>query len=735
MTQQHPELDDEQAYVDFAYDCLEATKTSAWRLRDLHEPDLGGTMQARFERNAFDEALVKRLNELDLGDAALVFGRIDRRAEQPPSLGTAQTRGGTESFHIGRLAIADQNSEPVVVDWRAPVAEPFYRATGREPMGLQRRRHFAIEGRVILGIEDELFGDGHLGIGHDEGLTEVEAPGAGLRGYSTLLAALERGRTGTLGDIVATIQAEQDEIIRSPQAGVLVVQGGPGTGKTVVALHRAAYLLYTHRFPLEDQGVLVIGPNRVFLRYIERVLPSLGEAGVEQVVLADLVPNVRIAGAADVVAESQATRRIKGDARMSTLIDRAVGDRQRPLRDDLVVPFRAGFLRLTVEESARIVKAASRRFHRHNTGRRHVEGEFFAALAASSRSGDVSGGELRQELRGVPEVRAALERMWPVLTPAQLLHDLFGSRALLRLAARNVFDEAEIEALYRPRSDDVADVRWAASDVALLDDARDVLGPVPNRSGRINDADEIRTYGHIVVDEVQDLSPMQLKMIARRSLNGSLTVVGDLAQATGPWAPSSWSDVTDHLPDRRPSRVTGLSVGYRIPAQIMQLADGVMHAATPGLRAPRSVRDGDAVPEIVPVASPAHLGDAVAAATTALTSERSGMSVVVVVPDEMAGEISTALDAAGIAHGRAAATGLDAQVTVVPISLAKGLEVDGVVVVEPARIVASEIQGLRALYVALTRPTQRLTIVHAEPLPDPLAAGVDALVDGERIPA
>ena len=306
MTQQHPELDAEQAYVDFAYDCLETTKSSAWRLRDLSEPDLGGTMQARFERNAFDEALVKRLNELDLGDAALVFGRIDRRAEQPPSLGTAQTQGGTESFHIGRLAIADPNSEPVVVDWRAPVAEPFYRATGREPMGLLRRRHFAVEGRTIFGIEDELFGDGHLGIGHDEGLTEVDAPGAGLRGYSTLLAALERGRTGTLGDIVATIQAEQDEIIRSPHAGVLVVQGGPGTGKTVVALHRAAYLLYTHRFPLEDQGVLVIGPNRVFLRYIERVLPSLGEAGVEQVVLADLVPDVRIAGPAGAGAESDA---------------------------------------------------------------------------------------------------------------------------------------------------------------------------------------------------------------------------------------------------------------------------------------------------------------------------------------------------------------------------------------------------------------------------------------------
>ena len=389
MTQQHPELDAEQAYVDFAYDCLEATKSSAWRLRDLNEPDLGGTMQARFERNAFDEALVKRLNELDLGDAALVFGRIDRRAEQPPSLGTAQTQGGTESFHIGRLAIADQNSEPVVVDWRAPVAEPFYRATGREPMGLLRRRHFAVEGRTIFGIEDELFGDGHLGIGHDEGLTEVDAPGAGLRGYSTLLAALERGRTGTLGDIVATIQAEQDEIIRSPHAGVLVVQGGPGTGKTVVALHRAAYLLYTHRFPLG-------GPGGARHR-AEPGVPALHRAGA-----AVARRGGRRAGrarrprprrshspaAAEAGAESERRRAgSRATPRMSTLIDRAVGDRERPLREDLVVPFRAGYLRLTVEESARIVKAASRRFRRHNTGRRHVEGEFFAALAASSRIG------------------------------------------------------------------------------------------------------------------------------------------------------------------------------------------------------------------------------------------------------------------------------------------------------------------------------------------------------------
>ncbi len=341
MTQQHPELADEQAYVDYAYDCLERTKESAWRLRDLNEADLGGTFQARFERNAFDEALVKRLTDLDLGDAALIFGRIDRYAESPDA---------TESFHIGRLAVADGQSEPVVVDWRAPVAEPFYRATGREPMGLLRRRHFVVDGREVLGIEDELFGGGHLGVGHDEGLVADEPAGdvrSTISGYSTLLAALERGRTGTLGDIVATIQAEQDEIIRSPQAGVLVVQGGPGTGKTVVALHRAAYLLYTYRFPLEDQGVLVIGPNRVFLRYIERVLPSLGEAGVEQVVLADLVPDVRWARPGD-PGDTAAAARVKGDARMSDVIDKAVHDRERPLRTEVRVPFRTGFVRLTV---------------------------------------------------------------------------------------------------------------------------------------------------------------------------------------------------------------------------------------------------------------------------------------------------------------------------------------------------------------------------------------------------
>ncbi|MGZ4792017.1 MAG: HelD family protein, partial [Ilumatobacteraceae bacterium] len=632
----------------------------------------------------------------------------------------AETPDGLETFHIGRLAIADDESEPVVVDWRAPVAEPFYRATGREPMGLARRRHFAVQGRTLLGLEDELFGDGHLGVGHDEGLDGDErlGPDSGLRGYSTLLAVLERGRTGQLGDIVATIQAEQDEIIRSPQAGVLVVQGGPGTGKTVVALHRAAYLLYTYRFPLEDQGVLVIGPNRVFLRYIELVLPSLGEAGVEQVVLGDLVPDVEWARYGIDQPDSPLAAKVKGNIRMADVIDQAVTDRERPLRADVVVPFRTGYLRLRAEETQRIVRSAQRRFRRHNAARRWVENEIWSSMAATWREGNLSAHEVRDVVRSMPEIREAFERMWPLLTPAQLLHDLYGSKALLKLAAAKHLCEDEYLALYRPRLDDVNNVRWTDNDVALLDEARSYLGSKPNRNAAQNgqDPDEIRTYGHIVVDEVQDLTPMQLRMVSRRSLNGSMTVVGDIAQATGALAPNDWSDVLRHLPDQKPSRVIGLSVGYRIPAQIMTLANQVMLAATPTLRAPTSVRHSDHAPEFVHTTAD-DLLCGVAAATRSLTEEITDGTIAVVAPDSMVDSVSQALEAAGIEHGRATRTGLEQGVTVVPVSVVKGLELDGVVVVEPATIVAEEQQGLRALYVALTRSTRRLTIVHASELP------------------
>jgi DNA helicase IV len=723
MTAQHPDFDDEQAYISHAYACLERSREDAWKVRGLTEAGVGGTFQNRFERNAIDEQLVRRLTDLDLGDAALVFGRIDRQVDTPADT-HADTPNGVESFHIGRLAVADENRDPVVVDWRAPVAEPFYRATGRQPMGLARRRHFVVDGPTLLGIEDELFGEGHLGIGHDEGLDGAESGlvhSSGLRGYSTLMASIERGRTGQLGDIVATIQSEQDEIIRSPQAGVLVVQGGPGTGKTVVALHRAAYLLYTNRFPLEDQGVLVIGPNRVFLRYIERVLPSLGEAGVEQVVLADLVDDVAVGHD---VRESPEAARVKGDVRMIDVIDRAVLDRERPLRDDLVLPFRTGYVRLTATESERIVKAARRRFRRHNAGRKWVETEVWSSMASTWREAGAGPGELREALRGTDEMRMAFERMWPYLTPAQLLHDLFGSRALLRSAGQKYLSADEIDALFRERSSDVDSVRWSESDVALLDEAFVVLGPRPRKNGKIDESDEIRTYGHIVIDEVQDLTPMQLRMAARRSLSGSMTIVGDIAQATGAHAPSSWDDVLAHLPQPRSgrdelNRVIGLSVGYRIPGQIMELANRVMAVATPGLRAPSAVRLGPAPPSFVS-ATASTLLDRTVDETLALVDAVGGGNVAVVTPNDMADAVSDALSARGVDHGRANRSALDSGVTVVPVGLVKGLELDAVVVVEPTRIVAGEPQGMRSLYVALTRSTQRLSIVHAEELPAPL---------------
>ena len=703
MTQQHPELADEQRFVDHAYECLEQTRNDAWQIREMNEASTGGTFQARYERNAFDEVLVGRLTQLDLGDAALVFGRIDRMTESPEVF---------ESFHIGRIAVADSNREPVVVDWRAPVAEPFYRATGREPMGLVRRRHFAVQGREVLGIEDELFGAGHLGVGHDEGLDGTPASGAPqLRGYSTLLTVLSRGRTGQLGDIVATIQAEQDEIIRSSQQGVLVVEGGPGTGKTVVALHRAAYLLYTFRFPLEDQGVLVVGPNRVFLRYIEKVLPSLGEAGVEQVVLADLVR-----GHSFSAKDSENVARIKGDLRMAKIVVNSVGDRQRALRTDIEIGFGAGYLRLTRGESATIVREARRRFRRHNAAHHWVETEVVTAMIASSHNQELDLESTRDALREIKEFQAVINYMWPVLTPAELLHDLYSSKALMRLAAQKVCTPAEYETLYRQRALSLADAKFSDADVAVLDEALAVLGPRPRRSGRINEADEIRTYGHIVIDEVQDLSPMQLRMISRRSLNGSMTIVGDIAQATSAHAPASWQEVLAHLPKKNPSRIIGLTVGYRIPKQIMDLATQVMLAAAPNQVAPVSVREGDAAPKFVQCSSGELLAKLIDE-TNRLVTELSDGNVAIVCPDEMTEEICRALDSAKIVFGRAGASGIEFGLTVVPVSVIKGLELDGVVVVEPAKIVAAQTHGLRALYVALTRSTRRLSVVHSQALP------------------
>ena len=715
----HPEIEAEQAQIDRAYALLESSRQRATRLRDMVEVGRGGTRQARFERDVIEDTVAGRLSQLELGSSSLVFGRIDRSSKTAAD--TAETE---ETFYIGRLAVADEQQEPVVVDWRAPVAEPFFRATGGDPLGLLRRRHFVCRGRVLADLEDEIFDLDAL----DNGSADGDRPR--LQAHGALYAALEQRRDGQLRQVVATIQAEQDEIIRSPHKGILVCQGGPGTGKTIVALHRAAYLLYTHRFPLAGQGVLVVGPNRLFLRYVERVLPSLGEAGVHLFVLADLFnelfPDVRIR-----LADTPDVARTKGDVAMSRVIAKAVRDRQRPLRADLRLEFGLGYVTLTAATSRAIVAEARRRFRHHNAGRAYVEQAVYSAMSASHRRRP-DPAKLRERFARHPEVMAAFERMWPLLTPAQLLRDLYGSRALLRSAADGEFAEAQWAVLHRPRGDSDADYEWSDADVPLLDEAYAVLGP-RSRSRKRGSDTEVRTYGHIVVDECQDQPPMALRMIARRSLNGSMTLVGDIAQATSAVAPSGWEAILAHLPSGPVApRQAELTLCYRIPQPSLELANRVLATAAPGLAPPAAVRIDGAPPRFV-TASDGVVDGVAGAVLETVNSETAaldGGAMLVVSPSVCMDEIAAALAEAGVDFGRATAASRNAtgalhpRVTLAPVRLCKGLETDGVVVVEPAAIVAEEPQGLRALYVALTRATKRVAVVSSQPLPEPLRAGI-----------
>ena len=704
----HKDLGAEQAHFDHAYRRLDEMRARAEEMLRSALASEGGripTPAAIEERETAVRTALLRLEQLDIGREPLCFGRIDQV--------------GGDAFHLGRLAVASEEHDPLIVDWRAPVAEPFYRATGRHPLGLRRRRHFLAEGRRLLAIEDE-----HFAVEGEEPGEDGDEAGLGLVGTGVLLAALERSRTGRMRDIVATVQREQDEIIRAPLPGVLVVQGGPGTGKTAVALHRAAYLLYTHRFPLERQGVLVVGPNPLFLTYISHVLPSLGETGVALTTVEGLRPEVRARR-----TEPVEVSRVKGDARMARVISRAVKNRQRALHSEVEVGVEGHTVRLTRELTATVVAIAQRRPGTHNSRRRVVETQLWkrlhhqwqAAAERRERAGlgdslEMTVEDLRGHLRRRPEVLSALDRMWPVLTPQQLLHDLFGAPALIRLASHGVLDSDEERLLERPRSEAVAEVEWASADIPLLDEAAVLLGPVPDpkakrREGPADGAP--RGYGHIVVDEAQDLSPMALRMLARRSISGSMTIVGDLGQATGAIAPEQWDDVDSHLPGRH--RLALLTVNYRTPSEIMDLAAGVLAVAAPELSAPDSVRSTGEQPVIQEVAGPA-LAKEVADAAANFAVGDAGL-VGVICPPSLIGAVEDALQAAGVVYGEPDRGGLDETVTLVPVELCKGLEFDSIVVVEPSAVVEESAQGHRALFVALTRATQNLTVLHSHPLP------------------
>jgi DNA helicase IV len=759
------DIAEEQAFLARALAALDHMRDEARYLRDqaavAHMNEAGDLVQ----RDVVMNTALQRLDQLAIGDAPLFFGRIDYGQGGPES---------GASYHVGRLAVTDEELEPLVVDWRAPIAEGFYRATGVEPLGLARRRHISIVNNTVQSVEDEYFADSDGNISLPEGdAADLTADGLldgglALGGAGALLAALGRARTGRMGDIVATIQGEQDLIIRSPLPGILIVQGGPGTGKTAVALHRSAYLLFTHRVTLERQGVLVVGPNPLFLNYIENVLPSLGESGVTLSTISQLIVNVPVRG-----VEADEIAALKGDLRMARVISRAVRTRQRALRQDVVIAFGRGNVTLTVAASEDAVERARRRPGNHNSRRSALGRELATKLAADYRARyrleqhdeDGAADDIDDRIRRTPQFKAAMARMWPRLSGQELLHDLFGAPALIRAAGAGILTDDECALLVRERSEDLDDVRWTDADAALIDEARVVLGPrrrpravsrgenildgldldayAPDvRAAAVREATrlaptmhldrdeaEFQTYGHIVIDEAQDLSPMQLRVVKRRDLSGSMTIVGDMGQATTAASSASWDTVIEVLEPRRTVTRVDLSVSYRTPREVLDFAAPTLRAATPDLEPPQPVREVGYAPVVR--AAAADFAEALVDEVRRMTEQVAPGRIAVVVTAPRVGEICDLLTAAGLVALNATTSGgdaLSAPLAVVAAEGSNGLEFDGVVVVEPREIArrggSGELtsRGLRTLYVAMTRPTKRLTLVHREPLPPTIPA-------------
>jgi DNA helicase IV len=725
------EIAAEQRHVNHAYARLRAMED---RAKEVAAAAALQRASAGPLRDAIVRTGLQRAADLNIGDEPLVFGRLDH------------TDGHTS--HIGRVAVYDDEHDPLVVDWRAPLAEPFYRATPGDPQGVVRRRHIFCRGQEVLNLEDELFDTN----GGREDLVLV--------GEAALLDALGRSRTGRMRDIVATIQREQDEIIRAPLEGVLVVQGGPGTGKTAVGLHRAAYLLYKHRDRFRHTGVLVVGPNGLFLRYIEQVLPALGESAT-MTTAAELVPGITA-----IATDPLDVARIKGDVRMANVIKRAVADLEVGASEDVELRYEGRKLFFRARASKHMAKLARRRLRgRHNDKRRDLRAVLADYLFKQWRKKerdwvDLVGKEQRrafiETLATDDNFRTALDAMWPAITAPQLVHRLFTDERALARASEGILSPDEQSLLHSDREN------FSEADVALIDEVAPLLGPVRRKRRRRAAVDEeeqfgidrllddlaeanplVRSqramlaerlmgqrmeldddepearvrerYGHIVVDEAQSLSPMQWRMIARRSRSRSITVLGDIGQAGGAWAPTDWNEVIDIL-RAETATVAELTLNYRTPAEIAHLADAVLAAAAPALRPPRSVREAGESPAFREVARASLETEALRIArdeSSRLPEGRVALLSTPAITDVMRTALGT--------KDRDPRTMLDQPIAALTVDEARGLEFDVVVVVEPAAIVRECAGGLRALYVALTRPTQRLWVVSADALPEPLS--------------
>jgi DNA helicase IV len=660
-----PEILLEQDYLDRALGHLADMRQRATALLE----DLVGAGNPDLDYQA---ALVRRVHLLAESARPLLFGRIDEETGQ--------------SWHIGRRHVEDQRSDPVVVDWRAPIAMPFYRARAGAALGLRQRRQIMVDRNTVLSVADDLFG----GVQGDGASTR-------LRGGDALLAELERARTGEMLDIVATIQAEQDEIIRAPLKETLAVQGGPGTGKTAVGLHRAAFLIYNHP-SLSRDGVLVLGPSRAFLRYIAQVLPALGEEAVVQTTIADIAPKARVQG-----RDSMEVRRLKGDARMGELLGRALESRRRPLEHDVSLGVRVARGTVSAERVNALVATITARPSPYKAGRLALRSRLISEARRTIRASGRLGADepwFEKELSANEEFRALLDHLWPTVSPATLVRDLLASRAQLAKYAKDLLTEEEWRLLLRTKTT----AAWTSDDLPLLDEAAYLI------SGRT------RSYGHVVIDEAQDLTPMQFRMVARRTPSGSRTILGDLAQATGPWTYESWDELLEHLPSRVPTVEEELTLGYRAPGRVLDFASRLLPVAAPAIAPTTSIRAGRSDPRVLRTSHSDLLRQAVDEAVE-LSHQHALVALIAAVEQAPAVAEFVSRDTR---FGLIDADGMTRPITVVPAPDAKGLEFDAVVVMEPAAIAGSDRRGLRLLYVAMTRPIQHLSIVHADPLPSSL---------------
>jgi len=621
----------------------------------------------------------------DLPETPLFFGRLDYRpgglALHPDDTPQPADVPDSEHFHVGRRHVHDPHGTPAVIDWRAPVSRPFYRASQAEPMGLDRRRRFGFAGGELTAFEDEAFGAGAAAVGPSR----------------ILIEEIERPRSGPMRDIVATIQPEQDDIVRAAVEQTVCVQGAPGTGKTAVGLHRVAYLLYAYAQRLGRGGVLVVGPNKAFLAYIENVLPALGELDVAQLSVADLTARVPVRG-----KDADRAAQIKGDARMARVLANALWAQLGEPAEAIVLSRGSRRWRVPAYEIAELADELRARGVRYGTGRDMLSHRIaHVILTRMEASGETCDDRTHESVRRSQPVQAAVTQMWPKADPVRLVFGLLSNPEVLSRAADGVLDEDEQVAIAwasAPRGPGSA--RWSAADAVLIDEAADLIERTPS-------------LAHIVVDEAQDLSPMQCRAIGRRCATGSATVLGDIAQGTTPWATSSWPQLLEHL-GKPEADVRVLDTGYRVPRQILDFASRLLSHIAPGLTPASSVRQ-DPGALIVKELGAAEISAALAVAC-ADALDRPG-SAAVIAADEQIPALAAALAAAAVPHAilEGAATG--DRITLVPVTLAKGLEFDQVIVYEPTQIAAAEARGLHRLYVALTRAVSRLTVLHAQPLP------------------